>query len=202
MQAVSATKLTDILSPAEDTGTLRWRVTVPMGTNPFILLELAQFALAGAAVVLVTLCIGVWFTEGSLAVRDIFDSLGVALMVFIATVTGFLVLVFVFFSNRYFTTYHLDSSGIYHEGSRGDDERKEFFSLHAKPYPVVGTMTASRTRSRHLIWEKVDRFQNIPGMRVILLRRGMWHMARLYTPDAETHGKVVQYLRERRLKEV
>lgn len=197
-----APKLTDVLSPAEDSGTLRWRVTIPMGTNPFILLELFQFALAGAAVVLVTLCVGVWFTEGSLAAQDIFDSLGVALMVLIAIVTGFLVLVFVFFNNRYFTTYHLDSSGVYHEGSRGGDEREEFFSLHVKPYPVVGTMTASRTRGRHLIWEKVDRFQNIPGMRVLLLRRGMWHMARLYTPDEDTHEKVAQYLRRRGLKEV
>ena len=173
-----------------------------MGTNPFILLELFQFALAGAAVVLITLCVGVWFTEGSLATQDIFDALGVAAMVLAAIVAGFLLLVFVFFGNRYYTTYHLDSSGVYHEGSRGKDGRKEFFSLRAKPYPVVGTMVASRTRGRHLIWEKVDGFQNIPGLRVLLLRRGVWHMARLYTPDESTHEKVAQYLRRRGLKEV
>lgn len=191
---MSRKRLKDILKPMENTGVLRWSVTVPLGTNPFILLELFQFALVGAAIVLVTLVSGVWFTEGGIAITDITAALEVSALVLGAVMTGFLLLAFLFFSNRYFATFHMDPNGIYHEGSRGTDERGEWFCLRIRPYPVAGAIKAARTRSRHLRWDKVDSFQDIPGMRVIILRRGIWHMLRLYTPDAPTHEAVVRFL--------
>jgi len=190
--------LRDVLGPRlDDTGDLRWQAAVPLGTNPFLLLELFQFALMGAAIVLLTLCVGIWFTEGGIAVTDITASLSIAGMVLLAVMGGFIGVSALFFGNRYYATYHMDSNGIYHEGTRGTDERKALFCLRLRPFPVIGAVSASRTRSRHLTWDKIDRFQNIASMRVILLRRGHWHMLRLYAPDAETHDKVAQYLTER-----
>ncbi|MDR0239128.1 MAG: hypothetical protein LBI88_02715 [Deltaproteobacteria bacterium] len=190
--------LRDVLGPRpEDTSVLRWQTAVPMGTNPFLLIELFQFAFVGAAVVLLTLCVGVWFTEGSISTTDITVSLGVAGMVLLAVMAGFIGISLLFFDNKYYAIYHMDSDGIYHEGTRGNDERKEVFCLRLRPFPVVGAVRADRTRSRHLTWDKIDRFQDIASMRGILLRRGRGHMLRLYTPDAETHGEVVRYLAER-----
>ncbi len=195
---VAQKKLRDVLGvPPEDIGTLRWQVVVPLGTNPFLLFELFQFALAGAAIVLLTLCVGVWASEGMLALDDLTTALKAAAVVLPAVMGGFIAVSALFFGNRYYAVYQMDSGGIYHEGSRGKDERKEAFCLRVRPFPVTGAVSARRTRSRHLPWEKMDRFQDIPSMRTILLRRSFWHMLRLYTPDAETHARAVSYLAER-----
>ena len=194
---MTSKRLRDILEPTENSGTLRWSVTVPLGTNPFILFELFQFALIGASVVLITLVSGVWFTEGGIVIADITAALEAFVLVLGAVMAGFLFLTFLFFSNRYFAMFHMDSTGIYHEGSRGTDERGEWYCLRVRPYPVIGSIKAAKTRSRHLLWDKVDRFQNIPGMRVVILRRGFWYMLRLYTPDASTHEAVVRFLEDK-----
>ena len=190
--------LRDLFAPKpEDTGNLRWQAAVPIGTNPFLLLELSQFAVVGAAIAMLTLCVGIWFTEGRITGTDISNSLSIAGMVLLAVMAGFLCISVLFFGNKYYATYDMDLNGIYHEGTRGHDERKELFCLRLCPFPVVGAVCASRVRSRYMTWDKVDRFQEIGSMRVILLQRGRWHMLRLYMPDAEIHGKVVRYLAER-----
>lgn len=200
--SVKKAKLADVLGPSEsDGGSIRWRVTVPLGTNPFLLFELAQFALVGACIVLITLCVGIWITEDGIYESEIFSMLRIAAMVFLAIVAGFIAIAVLFFGNRYYATFHIDGGGIYHEGSRGSDERAEGVCLRMKPYPVLGAVTASRTRSRHLVWEKTDSFQDFSSMRVILLKRGRWNMVRLYTPDAATHERVMDVL-AMRLKKI
>lgn len=189
--------LRDVLLPPEESGTLRWRAAVPLVTNPFILLELIQFAFVGAAVVLVSLCIGVWLTEGGLALTDIRTAFSVAGLVFSGILAGFAFLVIMFFGNRYFAAYRMDATGIYYESSRGEDENSTLLSLAARPFPVTGTIKAGSTKSRELPWDKVDRFQAIPSMRVIVLRRGMWHMMRLYLPDETTFNQVERRLETR-----
>lgn len=190
--------LRDVLAtqPA-DSGELRWRTAVSLGTNPFLLLELFQFAISGASIVLLTLCTGVWFTERGIATEDILTSLSISGQILLAIMAGFIGISILFFGNRYYAIYHMDPGGIYHEGTRGSDERKEWLCLRLRPFPVVGAVNAGRTRNRYLSWDKVDRFQDIASMRVILLRRSYWHMLRLYTPDAETHDNVVRFLTER-----
>lgn len=190
--------LADILGPkADDDGSLRWETTVPIATNPFILIEIFQFALIGSAIVVLSLCSAVWFSEGGVTGGEIAASFVIAGMALIGVMLGFFLLVFIFFGNRYYVVYLLDSNGAYHEGSRGSDGRKEWFSLRVKPYPVVPPLRAARTRSRHLLWEKVDHFHAIPSMRTIMLRRGRWHMLRLHIPDDATYGRVMEFLNRR-----
>lgn len=190
--------LRDVLDPEqEDSGTLRWRATVPMATNPFLLIEWCQFGLAGGGLVLLTLSVGVRFTDGVLTMADIIICLRAAVAVLLGIVAAFLAVSALLFGNRYYALYHMDAGGIYHESSRGQDESGTRFFLDLRPGPVQGAVTAARTSSRVLPWEKVRSFQNIPSMRVIVLRRGLWHMMRVYTPDAETHQRVAAYLTQR-----
>ncbi len=190
--------LRDVLTPPQEgVATLRWQVAVPICTNLFLLLELFQFALMSAALVLLVLCTGVWFTEQSIAIEDIASSVRIAGMVLLAVMAGFVGIAMLFFGNRYYATYHLDAGGIYYENTRGSDTRGGFPRLRFRPFPVVGPIRANHVKSRVLSWEKIDRFQDIASMRAIILRRGYWHMLRLYTPDSATHGEVVKYLTER-----
>ena len=187
--------LQDIIgTPAEDGPRVRWRATVPIGTNPFILLELFQFSFVGAAVVVLTLCSGVWFSEGGINLHDIKTSLYMGGLVLCGVMAGFVALAFLFFRNRYFVSCQMDSAGIYHETTRGSDARKSLFCLGVRPFPLLEPVTASRTRSRFLPWHKVDRFQEIASMRVIILYRGRWHMMRLYLPDQASYEQVVSLL--------
>ncbi len=136
-------------------------MTVPIGTNPFLLLELFQFAFVGAAIVLLTLCAGVWITERGIAFEDIADSLRIACMVLLSIMAGFIGISVLFFGNRYYAIFHMDAGGLYHENTRGSDESNRCFFLRSRPVLVVGVISASRTRSRHLTWDKVDRFRDI-----------------------------------------
>ena len=192
--------LADIFPQTEtkDTGQrLRWRVVVPMGTNPFLVLDFFLFALMGAALVLAVFVSGVWMMDGLVAVKDIQTSFSFAFFVFLGIMAGYEALALLAFGNRYFALYQLDADGIYHEGSRGSEKGGLGGFWRMRPYPVIGEIQAVRTKERTLAWNKVDRFQHIPSMRVIHLKRGLWHMLRLYTPDAETHVQVVRYLEER-----
>lgn len=187
--------LSDILGQRQnDSGTFRWQAVVPIGTNIFMLVELFQFAFVGAAIILLSLCSGVWFTEGSVTMAEIRAAFSVSGMALAAVMVGFIAMALLFFGNRYYAVYRIDASGVYYEGSRGRDERKGWLCLRAKAFPVVGAVRARRTRSRHLLWEKMDSFQDIASMRVIILRRGRWQLLRLYTPDAATHVRVVEVL--------
>ncbi len=187
--------LADLLGPREeDKGALRWEVTVPLWTNPFILMELFQFAFVGAAIAVLTLCTGAWVMEGRLTAAEAAASLSIGAMILVGVMAGFVALVSIFFGNRYYSVYRMDAGGIYHEGSRGGDGRGEWLTLRMRPYPVVGTVRAERTRSRYLQWDKVDRFHAIASMRTILLRRGFWHLLRLYLPDDETYRQAVALL--------
>lgn len=195
-------QLREVLAPApEGERSLRWRAAVPLVTNPLLMVEAAQFAFVGAAVVLVTLCVGVRVTDGVLTPDDVATSLKVSGLVFFAILAALAFVSVVFFGNRYFAVYSTDLSGIYHEGSRGRDERPGLFT-HWRAMPVVGEVRVARTHGRFMPWEKADRFQDMASMRVIILKRGFWHILRLYTPDAETHERVARHLLERGLRKI
>lgn len=191
------TKLHEILEPIDTGGAaLRWRATVPLATNPFLLLELMQFAFVAASVVLTVICIGVWLTDSALTPGDAISSLWMSCLVFLGVLAAFAVISIFFFGNRYYAVYQTDASGLYYEGSKGRDERSGLF-VYPRAMPVLGDVRAKRTSGRHLPWEKIDRFQDFPSMRVIVLKRKFWHLMRLYTPDTETHAQVTFYLRQR-----
>ncbi len=194
-------KLREVIAPElDEDGSLRWRAAVPLVTNPLLAVEAFQFAFVGAAVVLVTLCVGVWVTDGVLMPEGVAASLAVSGLVLLAILGGLAFVSIVFFGNRYFAVYRADSSGIYHEGSRGRDKRESAF-IHWRAMPVVGAVEAARTHGRFMPWEKADRFHDLSAMRAIILKRGFWHILRLYTPDADTHERVTSYL-EGRLKKM
>ena len=129
--------------------------------------------------------------------QEVAGAFNIGGMLLVGIMLGFVLLSFVFFGNRYYAVYRMDASGIYHEGSRGHDEGKRGITLRCKPFPVTGAVVRVRTKSKLLPWHKVDRFQEIPSMRVIILRRSFWHMLRLHMPDAETYAAVADFLAQR-----
>ncbi|WP_353120310.1 hypothetical protein [Nitratidesulfovibrio sp.] len=190
--------LRKILEPRPDEADApRWQAAVPLVTNPFLLIEVAQFALVGGSVVLISLCVGLFWTDGGLTLPDLVIAVQAALATAVAIVIGFAAIAVLFFDNRYFALYQMDSGGIYHEGTRGHSEGDTVLCRNVLPYPVAGAVRARRTRSRYLPWEKVRSFQSVPSLRVIILRRGFWHMLHLYMPSAETHETVARYLATR-----
>jgi len=198
---VSTQGLSSVLTQRDATGTLRWESVVPMATNPFLLTELFQFACFGAFIAIFSLCSGAWLSDGFITMHEVAAAFNIGGMLLVGIMLGFVLLSFVFFGNRYYAVYRMDAAGIYHEGSRGHDEGKRGVSLRCKPFPVTGAVTRVRTKSKLLPWHNVDRFQEIPSMRVIILRRSFWHMLRLHMPDAETYDAVAAFLAQR-LKQV
>lgn len=196
--------LENLLTPpvaADEADMLRWRVAVPLVSNPFLLMDFTLFAVCGAGLVLFTLLTGVWFTEGRLTVEDLRASAVFTAWIFAAIILAFVVLGLLCFRNRYFALFRFDNEGIYSEGCRGTDQRNDFFCPFTRPCPVWEPLHSAHVTSRHLPWYKVKSFVDIPSMRVIHLKRGCWHMLRLYTPDAVTHAKVVASLVQRLHKE-
>ena len=190
-------QLKDVLGTPGDGSSLRWEVRVPICTNPFMMVELVQLSFVGAALVLVTLASGLWFFGGGIAPGDIRAMVDTALVSLAALVAGFAAVSFLFYGNSYLAVFHLTPKGVYHQGIRGHDGSKGLFYWSCKPGPVKGALHIRSSREKDLPWEKVDGFTDFPGMRSVQLKRGRWHMLRLYTPDDATHAKVVAYLHKR-----
>ncbi len=165
-------------------------------TNLVLLIEAVQFAFIGALIVLAVLWTGIWLTDGILAPADVLSAFWMSCLVFAALLAGIAAVSILFFGNRYFAVYQADASCLYYEGSRGRDERPGFF-YYIRAMPVVGSVRAVRTSGKRLAWEKADHIQDIPSMRVIIIKRGFWHILRLYTPDSATHEQVARYLKQR-----
>lgn len=173
---------------------LRWSAAVPLVTNPFLLADVFWFALLGGSLVFAILLSGVWFTEGALSPDDIQVSLQFACLTFGGCIAAYILLSLFFFKNRYFAVYELSDKGIYHEGSRGSDDRPSALFLHMRPCPVAGHVRAARTKGKNVSWSQANCFQDMQTMRVIHIKRGPWHVLRLYTPDKATHELAVKYV--------
>lgn len=186
-------KLTAILAHNPGT-TCGWEVVVPIATNPFILMELFQMCFVGAGVGLVIMASGLWIVGGGLQPGDLFLLLGAAGMFLGAVASTFLAVSLLFFGNRYYAVYNLTKTGVYYRVTRGHDESGQTFAFAVKPYPMMGYVSGKTTREKELLWEKVDHFVDFPNMRSIQIKRGRWHMMRLYTPDAKTHNEVAAFL--------
>lgn len=188
--------LTEILTP-DPKLTLQWEAVVPIATNPFIMAEICQMAFAAAAAGLIIMAAGVWIVGGGLRPGDLAIMLQASGFFFLVIVAAFLVIALFFFRNRYHALYSFTPKGIRHEGTRGKAEMGAPFTWGIRPSPVRGHVSGKSARAKDLAWDKVDGFTNFASMRSIQLKRGRWHLLRLYTPDAETHGRVVAHLAER-----
>lgn len=193
-------KLTEVLTSCPER-TLHWEATVPIATNPFLLLEVCQMAFAAAAAGLMIMAVGAWLVGGGITPEDMLVMLQASAVFFIVIVAAFIIFALVFFRNRYYALFSLTDEGIRHEGIRGRDEGGLPFSWGIRPGPVKGLLLGKRTRAKDLPWDRVDRFVNFASMRSIQLKRGRWHLLRLYTPDAATHELAVAYL-SRILREI
>lgn len=189
-------KLVDVVAP-DRKQSIGWAAVVPIATNPFMLIELFQVSLVGAGVALLIMGSGLWIIGGGLHPGDVSLMAGGAAVLFVVVSFVFLVVGLLFFRNRYFALYHLTPGGIYHQATRGHDESGSPFLLSLRPVPVDGMVMGKKTREKDLPWDRVDHFIDFASMRSVQLKRGRWHLLRLYTPDAETHECVVAYLATR-----
>lgn len=193
---MSRGRLTEILSQKQGT-THEWEAVVPIATNPFILVELIQMAIVGAGVGLVVMASGLWLVGGGIMPGDLALLLGAASLFFLCIAVLFIAIALLPFGNRYYVLYNMTQAGVYHRLTRGHDESGTRFAFVMRPFPVIGFVSGKKTKEKELPWEKVDHFVNFSAMRSILLKRGRWHMMRLYTPDTETHNNVVAFLSEK-----
>lgn len=193
---MSLNSLTDVLT-VDPKGSLKWEAVVPICTNPFTLVELTQMGLVSAGVGLVVMASGMWIVGGGLQPGDLGLMVLAAALLLGIVVGAFLAIGILFFGNRYFALYHLTPSGIYHQGTRGHDASGRSWYFGMRPCPVTGFVAGKKTREKELPWDKVDHFIDFASMRSIQLKRGRWHMLRLYTPDEKTHTLVTAYLAER-----
>lgn len=189
-------RLAEVVAP-DPKGSLMWEAVVPIITNPFTLLELIHMSLVGAGIGLVIMASGLWIIGGGIQPGDV-SILFMAAGVFLTAIVGsFTAIALLFFGNRYFALYHCTPGGIYFQGTRGHDESGTKFTFGAKPLLVDGAVSSKKRWEKDLPWGKVDHFTDFPSMRSIQLKRGRWHMMRLYTPDTETHDRVVAYFSAR-----
>ncbi|CAK7051828.1 MAG: hypothetical protein DELT_01077 [Desulfovibrio sp.] len=186
-------KLSELLAPEPGTS-YGWETAVPIATNPFTLMELLQMCLTGAGVGLAIMASGLWIVGGGLQPGDVSLLFAAAGVFLVAVAAAFIAVSLLFFGNRYYAEYNLTKTGVYCRLTRGRDQSGQKFAFAVKPFPVEGYISGKTTKEKELPWDKTDHFVNFPEMRSVQLKRGWWHMMRLYSPDAETHNEVVTFL--------
>ena len=185
-----------ILTEDPTDGSVRWGVGVPLITNPFILVDLARFVLVAMFVILVMAAIPQWAYAGEFTETQVLAICRLCLWGAALFAIAFAIIGGLFFRNRFYAVYVLNDRHIYYENVKGRDGGF-FFIWNCRPFPMEGSLDVARRISREISWSKVDSFVDFPGMRTILLKRGMWEILKLYTPDEAVHSRVSAFLGSR-----
>lgn len=183
-------RLNDVLTEEGDFHSVRWRVEVPVVTNPFILSDFLRFSLIMAAVIFAMTIVPEWLYTGRITETQLLAILrlcGLGFSVYCGCLfaVGFLLL-----RNRFQATFVLSPSGIYYETARC----KGAPSLKLRPAPADEKSRPRRAFSRDIPWRKADSFVGFPSMRTILLKRGLWEILKIYAPDDEAYAKAQTFL--------
>ena len=179
----------------DDGDSLRWSADVPVVTNPFILVDFLRFLIATGMIIFVVAAIPQWaytrdLSPPRLAAILRLCALGCAVFAACLFAAGFVLL-----RNRFRATFVLNPWHIYYETARGGRGLRLF--LGWKPAPTEGRFDGERAFAREIPWSKTDSFVGFPSVRTILLKRGIWEILKLYTPDEATYEKATEYLRGR-----
>ncbi len=194
MKKSAGDRLEYVLGAGPDDGAVRWEADVPIVTNPFVLVDIARFETATFAIVFVAAALPHAYFQGFTDPGQITAILRLALLGVLAFALCFLAIGLIFLQNRYRATFVLNESHIYYEAARAG--RGSGLLLATRPRAAAGTRLP-RAVGREIPWSRVDRFQAFPSMRTLLLKRGIWEIAKLYTPDDATYEKALSFVSRR-----
>ena len=183
-------------SKAAGEESLRWCATVPICTNPFILLELVRFLCLGGGLLALAILLAELYFAHTFACAQGVSAVQLSLLFCGLALVAFVVLSVLFCGNRYHVRYRLGQSGLRIENVRGKDGRRGFF-IHVVPRPLVDDLRVDRIVHRELAWNEADNVEDCARWGAIILRSGRRQVARLYTPDSGTQKDVLAFLRGR-----
>ena len=175
---------------------LRWFAGVPVGTNPFILKDLAgtlallwpgTVAFVAAAQLVIA---------GTIGLPHLAVAATIACYVVAFAAAAFALIAFPLLGNRYIVLCRLFPDAVWCESMRG-----RLLSLqdafHVRPFPVEPPSGTGRTATKTVPWDRVRGFDVVAGARVIRLMGERGTLLRLYCPDDDTCGRAAAYIGER-----
>ena len=190
-------RLENVLNEESGPRSVRWAAEVPIVTNLFMLVDFLRFALVTMAIIFAIVSVPEWFYTRRITEAQLLAILRLCGLGFVVFTACLLAVGFLLLRNRFRATFVLSPANVYYETAKCNG----LPSLKFRPSPADGKPNSGRAFSREIPWEKMDSFVGFPSMRTILLKRGLWEILKLYTPDDETYAKVLAFL-QLRLKEL
>lgn len=180
----------------EGTEQLRWFAGVPVGTNPFILKDLAgtlAFLWPGTAVFVAAAQFAI---AGTIGRPHLAVAATIACYVVAFAAAAFVLVAFPILGNHYIVLCRFFPDAVWCESMRGRPlSLKDAF--HVRPFPAEPPARQGRTATKIVPWNRVRGFDVAGGARVIRLRGERGTLLRLYCPDDDTCGRAAVSIAER-----
>lgn len=174
--------------PAPPPQAYEWEIDMPLLTNRFLLYDFAKVFAWTALIMIVMLSVIFVFT-GDFSAREFAAIVGMtALGIFVVALLAVLVMV-VFFGNRYRAAFSIDDRGIGYESRsrRGKWANRAAIAagiLRGRPSVAGAGLIAASQESMGLRWGEIVSVNDHPDARVLSLRNSWRVLLRLHcTPD-------------------
>ena len=161
---------------------LSWRVGVPVGSNPLILLDFASILVVAFLLAWLVL-LAAQFYFGAIVAFDFC----VLLAIFYAVVC------FLVMRNRYAALYRFDRTGAHCDNLKCYPKALSRKALHCLCYPIEPPPFSARSVEKHVGWGDVTRAAELRSLRVLLLKGKRGTLMRVYCPDRESYAAALRF---------
>ena len=172
---------------------LRWFCGVPVFLNPLFLFDVASATVLLWCLTALVMVLCQSFLGSGPLLPSHFTAAGVyagytaALLPLLYTAVSL-----IFYRKGFLTLYRFEKNGIFMETMRAAKDQP-FALFCTKPFPAPENCNPFRSVSKDVSWDEVRRVEEIPSLRVLLIKGRWGTRLRVWCPDEETYGAALSF---------
>ena len=173
---------------------LSWRVGVPVGSNPLILLDFASILVVAFLLAWLVLLAAQFYFDGFVTAAHVWSGAIVAFDFCVLLAIFYAVVCFLVMRNRYAALYRFDRTGAHCDNLKCYPKALEWKALHCLCYPIDPPPFSPRSVEKHVAWSDVARVAELRPLRVLLLKGRRGTLMRVYCPDGGTYAAALRFV--------
>ena len=173
---------------------LSWRVGVPVGSNPLILLDFASILVVAFLLAWLVLLAAQFYFDGFVTAAHVWSGAIVAFDFCVLLAIFYALVCFLVMRNRYAALYRFDRTGAHCDNLKCYPQALSRKALHCLCYPIEPPPFSARSVEKHVGWGDVTRFTELRSLRVLLLKGKRGTLMRVYCPDPESYAAALRFV--------
>ena len=173
---------------------LSWRVGVPVGSNPLILLDFASILVVAFLLAWLVLLAAQFYFDGFVTAAHVWSGAIVAFDFCVLLAIFYALVCFLVMRNRYAALYRFDRTGAHCDNLKCYPQALSRKALHCLCYPIEPPPFSARSVEKHVGWGDVTRVVELRPLRVLLLKGKRGTLMRVYCPDRESYAAALRFV--------